>query len=173
MARNAILKSFARYNQPLKRSENRLQNLAGYISNLSKLKRKKKEKELSIDLWAKFDEVDFDGFSILAVIKNGNNKTQVQSCTFNVSYVTQGPSWNKTLIGSYSGALGANGFTASIPNSVLPSSIGDYTFYVECVVSRRGEQLSKEDYFNHFYTLEQTTRNRNKIKFLEITKADE
>lgn len=171
--RKSFLKTFSSYVQPLKYSESRLYNLASYVSNLSKLKANKKSKEISIELWAKFDEIDFDGFSIFARLLKGDSKTESSSCLFTVYYIAQGNSWSKTLITSGSGSIVNDGYRIDIPSSSLPDSVGDYTFFIECEISRLGETYKKNGYFNHFYTLDVTTRLTNKVRFMEITKADE
>jgi hypothetical protein len=129
--------------------------------------------DLELSLWAKFDDVSFDGISVVAEGTRGIKTLTLGSGSINLYSVEQGKGWQKTFISSKPIQITGNVAKVDFLSSELPSFSGDVTFFVEAVAFRQSEKVTARAYFNHLGILEPVTKNRSKIKFLEITKADE
>lgn len=129
--------------------------------------------DLELSLWAKFDDVSFDGLSIVAEGVRGIKTLSLGYGSINLYSVEQGKGWQKTFISSKPIQITGGVAKVDFLSSELPSFSGDVTFFVEAVAFRQSKKVTARAYFNHLGILEPVTKNRNKIRFLEITKADE
>lgn len=129
--------------------------------------------DLELSLWAKFDDVSFDGISIVAEGVRGIKTLSLGYGTINLYSVEQGKGWQKTFISSKPIQIAGSVAKVDFLSSELPLFSGDVTFFVEAIAFRQSKKVSTRAYFNHIGILEPVTKNRNKIRFLEITKADE
>lgn len=141
-------------------------------SNISYIQRNAL-KALKLNVWAKFDEINFDGISILANLNDDFSNKSIGYCDVSVYVVDQGNSWNETFIGSKNGTASANGVIIDFSANELPSLQGDVTLKLSVKATRFGKTYYHTGYFNHLGSLELMTRNKKKIAFLEITKQDE
>lgn len=128
---------------------------------------------LKLLAWAKFDEIAFNGISVIANLTDDENIRSIGSCNFTIYSVAKGSSWNETLVGSKAGVYTSNGFVASFTSAELPSMIGDVTLKMVVKANRMSKKYSFMGYFNHLGSLQFMTKNKNKIAFLEISKLDE
>lgn len=128
---------------------------------------------INLNVWAKFDEVNFNGISVLANLNDDLTNKAIGTCEVTVYAIDQGNSWNQTLVATKTGAATANGTVIDFSASELPSILGDVTLKLSVKATRLGKTYYHTGYFNHLGSLEVTTKNRNKIKFLELTKVDE
>lgn len=128
---------------------------------------------LKLSVWAKFDEVNFDGISVLANINDDLNNKAIGSCDIKVYAIDQGNSWNETLVASKSELVNADKAIIDFSANELPSLQADITLKIVVTAHRLNKTYYHVGYFNHLGSLEVMTRNKKKIAFLEITKQDE
>ena len=128
---------------------------------------------INLTAWAKFDEINFNGISILANLSDGLDNKVIGSCQVSVYSVAQGNSRNETLIGTKSGTYTPNGFVIDFLANELPDLEGDITIKVKVITTRQNKKYYFMGYFNHLGSIEFMNRNKRKITFLEVTKADE
>jgi hypothetical protein len=162
------------YNQGLKQAYGNcfsIQTDCTYINTFPKTLAKKL---IEIKLWAKFDESNFDGINIYATAQSMGRTVSISGIDFTVSYYSQDDEWNRTLVIQQAGTEFSTGrFRLNIPAASLPALIGNYSFEVEAVAIRREKRIYAKNSFNHFGIYQMAIRNKNKIGFLEITKAEE
>jgi hypothetical protein len=131
------------------------------------------QKDITLGVWAKFDEVNFDGISVLLELSRELNIKSIGSATVNLFSVAQGNLWQKTFIGSRPAVIIGNAAKVDFAANELPQFCGDVTFYVEAIAYRQNKRLASRAYFNHLGALGFMTKNKNKITLLELTKLDE
>lgn len=148
-------------------------NLMTGIDSISYFQRNPTESDFTVSTWARFDEVDFDGIHIYTELNRNGLRASSASCSISLYSVSQGASWTKTLVANLTPAVHLNGYSVSVVANDLPDLEADITLYIESTITRLGKQYKSAGYFNHFGALDLITRNKNKISFLEITKADE
>lgn len=141
-------------------------------SNISYIQRQPL-RTINLTAWAKFDEINFDGISILATLSDDIKNKTIGLCVATVYSIDQGNSWNETLVGTKSGTFNPNGFVIDFAASELPALQADVTLKILFTAQRLNKTYYHVGYFNHFGSLELMTRNKKKIAFLEITKQDE
>lgn len=141
-------------------------------SNISYMQRNPL-RPIKLNVWAKFDEINFDGISVLANLNDDLTNKSIGSCEVIVYAIDQGNSWNETLIGTKTGTATANGVIIDFDASELPSIQGDVTLKLSVRATRLGKTYYHTGYFNHLGSLEVMTKNKKKIAFMEITKRDE
>lgn len=128
---------------------------------------------LNLFAWAKFDEINFDGISILVNLNDDLNDKTIGSCSATIYSIAQGNSWNETLIGTKGALVNSNKMVIDFDASELPPLQADVTLKIVVSAQRLNKTYYHVGYFNHFGSLELMTRNKKKIAFLEITKQDE
>lgn len=159
-----------RYNILLK---NGVDNLSLKTSaNISYIQ-KRPSKDIALSIWAKFDEVNFDGISILLELARELSVKSIGTATVNLFSVSQGNLWEKTFIGSKSAVIINQVAKVDFSASELPAFCGDVTFYVEAISFRQNKRYVSRAYFNHLGSFASITKNKNNITLLELTKLDE
>jgi len=97
------------------------------------------------------------------------------SCTFKIFRIV-GPSWEETLVRTVAGSILPTGiFFATIPAAdyaPIDLANGD-TLMVEAAIDRLGEIHRERRYINNLGIHDSLLRLKNKVTFLELTKADE
>lgn len=141
-------------------------------SNISYIQRQAL-RPLNLTAWAKFDEINFNGISIIANLNDDLSNKTIGSCVATVYSIAQGNSWNETLVGTKSGTFTPNGFVIDFVASELPDLEGDITLKIKVNATRQNKKYYFMGYFNHLGSIEFMNRNKRKITFLEVTKADE
>jgi len=134
---------------------------------------KKSLKPLQLSVWAKFDEVNFDGISVLANISDGWNNKTIGNCVVDIYSIDQGNSWNENFLVSKNGVLTPNGMVVDFSSSEIIDLEGDITLKIAVRANRQNSQFYFKGYFNHLGSIELMNRNKRRISFLEITKVDE
>ena len=127
-------------------------------------------------VWVKFDSTDFDGIHIVFGLYNKGTLTPSGSCTFRIYSVSLDDSWQETLLTTVSGTIITGGrFKADVSASSLsPIELdGEQTLMIEIEALRQNTVFKDRFYFNHLGAYEFLTRLKNKVTFLELTKADE
>jgi len=133
------------------------------------------QKDLRVRAWAKFDAENFDGIQLISALTiNGRDKS-ISSAEFTVKSISLDDTWAETLVGAYAGTQSGKKFIASIPQSSLsPTTLGgDTSLKVEVKITALGKIYRDYFYVNHLGIYDEMVRAKNKIKFLELTKADE
>lgn len=128
---------------------------------------------LNITAWAKFDEINFDGISILLSLNDDLNNKTIGSCSVTVYSIAQGNSWNETVIGTKGLLANSDKAVIDFSASELPELEGDITLKIKVSATRQNKTYYFMGYFNHLGSIEFMNRNKRKITFLEVTKADE
>lgn len=126
--------------------------------------------------WAKFDSTDFDGIHLICGLYNKGFLTPSGSCTFRVYSVSLTDSWQETLLTTQTGVVMSDGrFKVDVPLASLTplDPDGEQTILIQVDVTRQGISYTERFYFNHIGSYEFLTRLKNKVTFLELTKADE
>lgn len=121
----------------------------------------------------KFDEINFDGVHVLVVAQKNGKIVSLGSCNAKLYSVAQGDSWAKTPIVEKALTESPDGWKASYLASELPDLFAEVTLYVEVLATRVKKKIRFSGYFNHLGALEFMYQNKNKISFLDLTKADE
>lgn len=159
-----------RYNILLK---NGVDNLSLKTSaNISYIQ-KREQKDIALGVWAKFDELNFNGISILLELARELSVKSIGTATVNLFSVSQGNLWQKTFIGSKPAVIINQVAKVDFAANELPSFVGDVTFYVEAIALRQNKRFASRAYFNHLGALAFMNKNKSNISFLELTKLDE
>jgi hypothetical protein len=149
---------------------------SGFTQILPKLSYiKPTKKDYKVRAWAKFDAENFDGIQLIAALSvNGRDKA-ISSAEFTVNSVYIDGSWQENAIGVFNGVQDGKRFIASVPQSALNPVVlsGDTTLKVYTKIVILNNTYRDYFYVNHLGIFDEMVRAKNKIKFLELTKADE
>jgi hypothetical protein len=162
--------------QPLKLRFNNPIVLSSFTQVLPKLSYiKPTKKDYKVRAWAKFDAENFNGIQLIAALSiNGRDKS-ISSAEFAVNSVYIDGSWQETAVGVFNGVQDGKKFIVSVPQSALnPVALsGDITLKVYTKIVVLNNTYRDYFYVNHLGIFDEMVRAKNKIKFLELTKADE
>jgi len=128
---------------------------------------------IKLNVWAKFDEVNFDGISVLASLNDDLVNKSIGTCEVTVYAIDQGNSWNETIVGTKTGTLTSKGMVIDFQASEIPFIEGDVTLKIFSRAVRANKSYYHTGYFNHLGSLEFMYRNKNNITLLDINKVDE
>jgi hypothetical protein len=162
--------------QPLKLKFNNPVALSSFTQVLPKLGfSKPTKKDYKIRAWAKFDAENFDGIQLISALSlNGRDKS-ISSAEFTVNSISIDDMWTETGIGVFIGTQAGKKFIASVPQSALDPVIlsGDVSLKIDVKITILNNVYKDYFYINHLGIFDEMVRAKNKIKFLELTKADE
>lgn len=142
------------------------------IANISYVQRSKIP-DLVLSIWAKFDDISFDGISISLELLRDIKIKSIGSGTINLYSVNSGKNWEKTFIASKSINVSEQYGQVDFTASELPDFVGDVTFLIEAITYRQNEKVVARSYFNHLGIFDSVTNNKKAIDFLRLTKLDE
>jgi hypothetical protein len=162
--------------QPLKLRFNNPIVLSSFTQVLPKLGfSKPTKKDFKIRSWAKFDAENFDGIQLIAALSISGRDKSISSAEFTVNSVSIDDMWTETGLGVFIGTQAGKKFTASVPQSALNPVIlsGDISLKIDVKITVLNNVYKDYFYINHLGIFDEMVRAKNKIKFLELTKADE
>lgn len=162
--------------QPLKLRFNNPIVLSSFTQVLPKLGfSKPTKKDFKIRAWAKFDAENFNGIQLIAALSISGRDKSISSAEFTVNSVSIDDTWSGTGIGVFIGTQAGKRFIASVPQSALNPVIlsGDVSLKIDVKITVLNNVYKDYFYVNHLGIFDEMVRAKNKIKFLELTKADE
>ena len=134
----------------------------------------KKDPVFSLKLHAKFNSNLIEGFRIQAALTRDGIVVSSQIDSFDL-YITNGDDYSKTLIGNFTPTQNGQAWEFNVTQSLLDplEATGAETFYIECKAFRKRKSYKACMYFNHLGIFDSFFRLKNKVTFLDLTKADE
>jgi hypothetical protein len=175
MRRAQLLQSY-KHIQPLKLRFNSPVIVSSFTQILTTLSFvKPSRKEYKIRAWARFDAENFDGIQLIAALTFAGRDKSVSSAEFTVSGISLDDSWSETQIGVFVATQSGRKSIAQVPQSTLDPFIlsGDVTLKIGVRIQALNHSYKDYFYVNHLGIFDEVVRAKNKIKFLELTKADE
>lgn len=134
--------------------------------------------QADLETTAQFDTTTFTKIKLLAVLYPTNRAGgayAMSSVTFSVAVVF-GPQWTETDVVTTSGTMLANGHwyaEVDISSLVGANMDGDTTLEIEAIGVRQNRVFRKTAYINHLGIYDTTTRLKQDVEWLDLSKLDE
>lgn len=135
------------------------------------------KKEMTPELWAKFESQDMTGIDVLGFIRRHDRElANCHSCSFSLYSISKNSAWNESFILTKTGVKNSlNQWTINFTKAEIGLDLccADVTFKIQASFLRLGKTYRKTIYVNHLGISESVCFAHNKIQFLELTKKDE
>lgn len=134
----------------------------------------KKDPVYALNIHAKFNSDLIEGFRIQAGLFRDGSLVSSYIESFDL-YITDGDDYDKTFIASFTPVQVGQYWEFNVSQSLLDplEATGAETFYIECKAQRKRKSYKACAYFNHIGVFDSIFRLKNKVTFLDLTKADE
>lgn len=125
---------------------------------------------------AEFDKTDFSSIRLAGYLYDPTFGTisNLATCQFRV-FLVNTPTWTEQLIGTFTGTQIFNSyFFVDVPAASLSpiDFFGGDTIMIEAVATRLAVTFRERIYVNHLGILDNVSRLRSDVEFLDITKQD-